>query len=138
VCWYYWVTLHSQTRLLKEFTSVYRILDTSVSHFMDRRKKIDFFYKSSNTRLYFVRNYPPRHKPVLGHLVAKKSLVNCFKYALAHGDYQLCRTIKIPLFPLMSLKKTIYWLLCCASCTEISFLKISEFYNRYLDKKQPI
>ncbi|MDD4759279.1 MAG: glycosyltransferase family A protein [Bacteroidaceae bacterium] len=134
IFWYYWVTLHAQTRLLREFTGVYRLLDTSVSHFMDRRKKIDFFYKSSNTRLYFVKNYPPRSKPTFACLIAKKSLVNCFKYALAHGDYALCQTLNIPLFPLMSLKKTFYWILRICSFSELSFLKISELYNRYLNK----
>jgi len=137
IFWYYWVTLHAKTRLLREYTGVYRLLDTSVSHFMDRRKKIDFFYKSSNTRLYFVQNYPPRNQPALGRLVEKKSLINCFKYALAHGDYTLCQSLKIPLFPLMSLKKTCYWLLHKSSCTKSSFLKISELYNHYLNKNQP-
>lgn len=134
IFWYYWVTLHAKTRLLREYTGVYRLLDTSVSHFVDRRKKIDFFYKSSNTRLYFVQNYPPRSNPSFASLVTKKSLINCFKYALAHGDYSLCQTLKIPLLPLMSLKKTCYWMLRTCSYSKYSFLKISELYNYYLNK----
>lgn len=132
VFWYYWLTLNSKTILLKEFTSVYRVLDSSVSHFIKRRKKIDFFYLSSNTRLYFAQNYPPKNI-FLGAVVKKKSKVNIFKYALSHGDYILSRSFNIPLFPIMSLKKLLYFFIHLFSRNHRLFKYFSKRYNQYLD-----
>lgn len=136
VFWYYWITSHSEARLLREFTGVYRVLPSSVSHFEDRRKKIDFFYLSSNTRLYFLEHFPTKKKPAYGCMVRKKSLVNLFKYALLHGDYALCRATRIPFLPIMSLKKTGYAVLRLLCTNEHRFMRMSELYNRYLDKRE--
>ncbi|MDD7250903.1 MAG: glycosyltransferase family A protein [Prevotellaceae bacterium] len=131
VFWYYWVTSRSRTLLLREKTAVYRVLDTSVSHFTRKRRKIDFFFLSSNTRLYFARHYPPGH-PWLTAQVRKKSGVNIFKYALLHRDYALSRTTRIALLPLMSPKKTGYCLLHFACRSRCFFDRASRWYQQHV------
>ena len=136
IFWFNWIASRSQVKLLRERTAVHRILEVSMSHFKEKRRKIDFFFLSSNTRLYFATHYPPAEGKRSVRLVRKKSAVNCFKYALAHADYSLCRELYIPLFPMMSLKKTLYALIhrCCRS--ERSFMRMCERYDRHLSQAE--
>lgn len=132
IFWFSWISSRSEVMLLREHTAVHRILGESMSHFKDPKKKIDFFYLSSNTRLYFATHHPPLRKKRYARLAVKKSSVNCMKYALAHGDYPICKDLHIPFFPLMSLKKTGFALLRRLCFSESVFRQISRRYNRHL------
>ncbi len=136
IFWFNWISSRSNVRLLRIHTAVHRILEESMSHFKDPRKKIDFFYLSSNTRLYFATNYPPARKKRYAGMIVKKSSVNCLKYALAHNDYELYRTLHVPFFPLMSLKKTGFALLRRLCITEKAFRLVSNRYDKYLSKNK--
>lgn len=134
IFWFNWISRQSDVRLLRTHTAVHRILGDSMSHFKDPRKKIDFFYLSSNTRLYFATHYPPLRKKRYARMIIKKSAVNCMKYALAHGDYELYKKVQVPFFPPMSFKKTGYTLLRCLCRSKKAFKLLYNLYDKHLSK----
>ncbi len=67
-------------------------------------------------------------------MIIKKSAVNCMKYALAHGDYELYKRVQVPFFPPMSIKKTGYTLLRCLCTSEKAFNLLYKLYDKHLSK----
>lgn len=133
--WFYQCSRLHRVRLLREYTAVYRHLDTSASHYKrdDRMARINYFYVINSARRYFCEHYPCEDD-TLRRRQLKKATVHCFKYALAHRDCAICLDLHIPFFPLYSLKKTLYCILhkCCKSPK--IFNALCNIYARHISK----
>lgn len=54
-----WIYYNSKIHYLKEITSVYRVLESSVSHFKNGNKRMDFMESSFEMTKYFASKYLP-------------------------------------------------------------------------------
>lgn len=131
--WFGYIAASSEVRILPESTATYRILPDSACHHTDKRRHIHFMYKAANTFLSLMEYFPIPDSSRIRTL-RKKRMVDIYKEALATGDLSLIKDMKIPFFPLVTLKKTIYTLLS-RCCPPSKFGYLSAFYNRHLDRK---
>ena len=57
-----WIYYHSKIHFLEETTSVYRVLNTSASHFTDGEKRMDFMESSFDMTKYFAEKFLDNNK----------------------------------------------------------------------------
>lgn len=125
---YIHIALQSKIKYFKDKTAVYRVLENSASAFTDPVKALEFRYKHSNLVFYFLKNYPVNTK--LHEIVFYKNMFMRFQFALASGDYNIFKTVKLTLPPNPSIKmralKILYFLCKCKFC----FNMLSSIYKR--------
>lgn len=130
--WFPFIAAVSHVRILPEITCTYRILQESACHHtQSRRPHILFQCRRMNTALFINRLYPTKNKAV-NNRIRKKALLARYKAALLTGNSELMQGERVPFFPMLTLKKTLFTLLSYYTTSPQRMAHVSQIYSRHL------
>ena len=127
---FFYIALQSKVKFLPEKTAVYRVLEESASHIKNKMKAIIFAYKSANTILYYLDNYPVSTK--IHQTIFYKKMTVRFKFSVATGNYEVFKTVQLNLPPSPSIKMVLIYLLFILCKWKPFFMIFSFFYKKQI------
>lgn len=123
-----YVTSKWKIKALEDITAVYRVLPLSASHNSDRKKASSFIVKCLRLKLYYLEN-GPRIDVLLCKFLKKQFQIQKLPYCFYHRDWDEFISIKVSLFPIISLKYFVFYILYCFCKNRVVFNVVSNLFN---------
>ncbi len=129
---YLHISLQKKIKFLNECTSVYRILENSMSHFTTKYDSIEFSYKVANTMLFFLTKYPV--KSDLYNRLFYKYARTIIKYSFINMNYRIFKNF-CSKYPIKLANAYLFLnILILLSSNKIIFNSISFVYSKLFKK----